>query len=87
WGVAMTLLDEQGYAVASVGIAGPRARLQRTTLPKWLKLLHTGVEEIAAQMSLECSCQGGARRRGDWPDGSAADGSAGDGAVGASSRS
>lgn len=74
WGVAMTLLDEQGYAVASVGIAGPRARLERTTLPKWLKLLHTGVEEIAAQMSLQCSCQGSARRRGDWPDGSATHG-------------
>jgi hypothetical protein len=66
----MTLLDEQGYAVASVGIAGPRARLQRTTLPKWLKLLHTGVEEIAAQMSLECSCQHSTRHHGNWPDGS-----------------
>jgi DNA-binding IclR family transcriptional regulator len=74
WGVAMTLLDEQGYAVASVGIAGPRARLERTTLPKWLKLLHAGVEEIASQMSLECSCQGARRRRGDWAGGAARDG-------------
>jgi IclR family acetate operon transcriptional repressor len=81
WGVAMTLLDDAGFAVASVGIAGPRARLERTTLPKWLKLLHTGVEEIAAQMSLQCSCQPN-DRRGDWlrdaKDGSAA---AKDGAV------
>jgi DNA-binding IclR family transcriptional regulator len=77
WGVAMTLLDERGYAVASVGIAGPRARLERTSLPKWLKLLHTGVEEIAAQMSLQCSCQRGAGRRGDWPDGATTDGGTG----------
>jgi DNA-binding IclR family transcriptional regulator len=69
WGIAMTLLDEHGFSVASVGIAGPRARLERSTLPKWLKLLHTGVEEIAAQMSLQCSCaRDPAFRRGDWAD-------------------
>lgn len=73
WGVAMTLLDELGFAVASVGIAGPRARLERTSLSKWLKLLHTGVEEIAGQMSLQCSCQRSARGRGDWPEGAVKD--------------
>ena len=75
WGVAMTLLDESGYAVASVGIAGPRARLERTSLPKWLKLLHTGVEEIASQMSLQCSCQRSSQRPGEWPDEVASNGS------------
>lgn len=74
WGVAMTLLDELGFAVASVGIAGPRARLERSSLSKWLKLLHTEVEEIAAQMSLQCSCSPNAGRRGDWPDGASKDG-------------
>jgi DNA-binding IclR family transcriptional regulator len=69
WGIAMTLLDEHGFSVASVGIAGPRARLERSTLPKWLKLLHTGVEEIAAQMSLQCSCtRDPSVRRGDWAE-------------------
>ena len=61
WGIAMTLLDELGYAVASVGIAGPRARLERTSLSRWLKLLHAGVEEIAEQMGLQCSCSRGAQ--------------------------
>jgi DNA-binding IclR family transcriptional regulator len=63
WGIAMTLLDELGYAVASVGIAGPRARLERTSLSKWLKLLHAGVEEIAEQMGLQCSCSRGVQER------------------------
>jgi DNA-binding IclR family transcriptional regulator len=56
WGVAMALLDDQGYSVASIGIAGPRARLERSSLPNWIKLLHVGVEEIADQMRLRCSC-------------------------------
>ena len=56
WGVAMALLDDQGYAVASVGIAGPRARLERSSLSTWIKLLHVGVEEIADQLRLRCSC-------------------------------
>ena len=56
WGVAMALLDDQGYAVASIGIAGPRARLERSSLTTWIKLLHVGVEEIADQMRLRCSC-------------------------------
>jgi DNA-binding IclR family transcriptional regulator len=60
WGIAMTLLDELGYAVASVGIAGPQARLERSSLTEWLKLLHAGVEEIAGQMGLECSCRAAA---------------------------
>jgi len=79
WGVAMTLLDELGFAVASVGIAGPRARLERSSLSKWLKLLHAGVEEIAAQMSLQCSCSPNAQGRGDWPDGESKDAAASDG--------
>jgi DNA-binding IclR family transcriptional regulator len=56
WGVAMALLDDQGYAVASIGIAGPRARLERSSLTSWIKLLHVGVEDIADQMRLRCSC-------------------------------
>lgn len=56
WGVAMALLDERGFAVASVGIAGPRARLERSSLSSWIKLLHVGVEEIADQLRLRCSC-------------------------------
>ncbi len=73
WGVAMTLLDDLGFAVASVGIAGPRARLERTSLSKWLKLLHAGVEEIAEQMGLQCSCTEGTHERGsDAPAASAA---------------
>jgi DNA-binding IclR family transcriptional regulator len=56
WGVAMALLDDQGYGVASIGIAGPRARLERSSLTSWIKLLHVGVEDIAEQMRLRCSC-------------------------------
>jgi DNA-binding IclR family transcriptional regulator len=52
----MTLLDDQGVAVASIGIAGPRARLERSTLSNWLKLVHSGAEEVASQMRLHCSC-------------------------------
>lgn len=56
WGVAMALLDDQGHSVASIGIAGPRARLDRSSLSNWIKLLHVGVEELADQMRLRCSC-------------------------------
>jgi DNA-binding IclR family transcriptional regulator len=65
WGVAMALLDDQGHAVASVGIAGPRARLERSSLNNWLKLLHVGVEEIADQMRLRCSCMATTRPEHD----------------------
>jgi DNA-binding IclR family transcriptional regulator len=65
WGVAMALLDDQGHAVASVGIAGPRARLERSSLNNWLKLLHVGVEEIADQMRLRCSCTATSRPEHD----------------------
>ena len=65
WGVAMALLDDQGHAVASVGLAGPRARLERSSLNNWLKLLHVGVEEIADQMRLRCSCTATSRPEHD----------------------
>jgi IclR family acetate operon transcriptional repressor len=62
WGIAMALLDELGHAVASVGIAGPRARLQRSSISTWLDILHTGVEEIAGQVGLKCSCSSRSQR-------------------------
>jgi DNA-binding IclR family transcriptional regulator len=64
WGIAMALLDDHGHAVASVGIAGPRARLERSSLGTWLKLLHVGVEEIAEQMRLRCACTAAASSDG-----------------------
>jgi len=62
WGIAMALLDEHGHAVASVGIAGPRARLQRSSISTWLDVLHIGVEEIASQVGLKCSCSSRSQR-------------------------
>lgn len=56
WGIAMTLLDDQGGVVGSVGLAGPQARLSRAQLRKCLGTLQSGTEEIASRLALQCSC-------------------------------
>lgn len=52
WGLAMTVLDGQGHAVASFGVAGPQVRLQRNLMVEWVELLSMGVTELAEKLDL-----------------------------------
>lgn len=52
WGLAMTLLDGHGHAVASLGVAGPQVRLQRNLMVEWVELLSAGVTELAEKLDL-----------------------------------
>lgn len=56
WGIAMTLLDEQGNVVAALGLAGPQVRLPRPQLEACFRVLQSGVEEVAAILRLRSSC-------------------------------
>lgn len=54
WGLAVGLLDEFGYAVAAIGVAGPCERRPRS-LGRWLSVLHDGANEVATQLGLRTS--------------------------------
>jgi IclR family acetate operon transcriptional repressor len=54
WGLAMTLVDERGRAVAAIGVAGPRDRLPRV-IDSWLEILGDAVAKIAAAQALRPS--------------------------------
>ena len=53
WGVAVPLLDEDGTAVAAVGLAGPSARLSPDEVLDHLERLRDGAVEIAAPLGLD----------------------------------
>ena len=53
WGVAVPLLDEDGTAVAAVGLAGPSARLSRDEVLDHLERLRDGAVEITAPLGLD----------------------------------
>jgi IclR family acetate operon transcriptional repressor len=53
WGVAVPLLDEDGTAVAAVGLAGPSARLTPDEVLDHLERLRDGAVEIAAPLGLD----------------------------------
>jgi IclR family acetate operon transcriptional repressor len=54
WGLAMTLLDKRGRAVAAIGVAGPRERLPSEIDP-WLEILEDAIARIAAAQALRPS--------------------------------
>jgi DNA-binding IclR family transcriptional regulator len=54
WGLAVGLIDEYGYSVAAIGVAGPYERKPRAIGP-WLSVLSEGAVEVAAQLGLEVS--------------------------------
>jgi DNA-binding IclR family transcriptional regulator len=51
WGLAVALVDEYGYAVAAIGVAGPCERRPRS-LGRWLSVLSEGAMEIATQLGV-----------------------------------
>jgi DNA-binding IclR family transcriptional regulator len=53
WGVAVPLLDEDGTAIAAVGLAGPSARLSQDEVLDHLEHLRDGAVEITAPLGLE----------------------------------
>jgi DNA-binding IclR family transcriptional regulator len=53
WGVAVPLLDEDGTAVAAVGLAGPSARLSPDEVLDHLERLRDGAVEITAPLGLD----------------------------------
>jgi DNA-binding IclR family transcriptional regulator len=54
WGLAVGLVDELGYSVAAIGVAGPCERTPQTLGP-WLSVLGEGAAEVADQLGLQVS--------------------------------
>jgi IclR family transcriptional regulator, KDG regulon repressor len=54
WGLAVGLIDEYGYSVAAIGVAGPGEREPRVLEP-WLSVLREGAAEVARQLGLQVS--------------------------------
>jgi len=53
WGIAVPIVDEQGSAVAAIGLAAPRSRLQVTEVRDQLHALHEGAQNVADQLGLQ----------------------------------
>jgi IclR family transcriptional regulator, KDG regulon repressor len=54
WGLAVGLVDDYGYSVAAIGVAGPCERKPRALGP-WLSVLSEGAAEVAWQLGLQVS--------------------------------
>jgi DNA-binding IclR family transcriptional regulator len=54
WGLAVGLIDEYGYSVAAIGVAGPCERKPRALGP-WLSVLSDGAAEVARELGLQAS--------------------------------
>jgi DNA-binding IclR family transcriptional regulator len=54
WGLAVGLIDDYGYSVAAIGVAGPCERKPRALGP-WLAVLSEGAAEVARQLGLQVS--------------------------------
>ena len=50
WGIALPIVDEQGMAVAAVGLAGPRRRLDASQVRHQLTELHEAAESVANRL-------------------------------------
>jgi IclR family acetate operon transcriptional repressor len=65
WGVAMPLVGGHGDVVASVGLAGPSARLSGTEVVDHVRRLHEATAEIARRLGFPEPPE--ARTEGAWP--------------------
>jgi IclR family transcriptional regulator, KDG regulon repressor len=54
WGLSVGLIDEYGYSVAAIGVAGPCERRPRA-LGRWLSVLSDGANDIATELGLRAS--------------------------------
>jgi len=54
WGLAVGLIDEYGYSVAAIGVAGPCERKPRVLGP-WLSVLSDSATQVANQLGLQAS--------------------------------
>ncbi|HEY2440934.1 MAG TPA: IclR family transcriptional regulator [Solirubrobacteraceae bacterium] len=50
WGIALPIVDDRGVAVAAVGLAGPRNRLDASQVRHQLTALHEAAMTVAARM-------------------------------------
>jgi DNA-binding IclR family transcriptional regulator len=53
WGIALPIVDEQGMAVAAIGLAGPRRRLDASQVRHQLAELHEAAESVASRLGYE----------------------------------
>jgi DNA-binding IclR family transcriptional regulator len=53
WGVAVPLLDDDGLAVAALGLAGPSARFSHEEIGDHVERLGDGAVEMAAPLALD----------------------------------
>jgi IclR family acetate operon transcriptional repressor len=52
WGVAVPIVAADGRVVASIGLAGPSARMSATLLRRYLASLRAGAEEVARALGI-----------------------------------
>jgi DNA-binding IclR family transcriptional regulator len=50
WGIALPIVDERGVAVAAVGLAGPRSRLDPSQVRSQLTALHEAAASVADRL-------------------------------------
>lgn len=53
WGIALPIVDKQGMAVAAVGLAGPRNRLDASQVRHQLAALHEAAKTVAGRLGYE----------------------------------
>lgn len=52
WGIAIPLIDPDGVAIAAIGLAGPRHRLDASQVRHQLTALHEGAQTVAGRLGL-----------------------------------
>jgi DNA-binding IclR family transcriptional regulator len=62
WGVAVPILDNHGWVIAGVGLAGPSARLPRARVAEYLPRLRAGATEIAKALGVQAPLRSKTRR-------------------------
>jgi IclR family transcriptional regulator, KDG regulon repressor len=50
WGIAIPIIDRDGAAVAALGLAGPRNRLDASQVRHQLTALHEGAQTVAQRL-------------------------------------
>lgn len=68
WGVAVPIVVEDGRVVASIGLAGPSARMSATLLRRHLAALRAGAEEVARALGIAGGVARAAGSRRGRPD-------------------
>ncbi|MGH2529518.1 MAG: IclR family transcriptional regulator [Actinomycetota bacterium] len=64
WGLAVPILNNHGWVIAGVGLAGPSARLPRARVAEYLPRLRAGATEIAKALGVQAPLRSKTKRKG-----------------------